>query len=118
MPQSLAAARTSLQARIDSLRASGRVRLDEEEAKALAQALKGIEGEVWLFGSRVEPERRGGDIDVLVLSDAPSFETSQKITIDFFSRCEERIDAVVLDPARLDPAQLEFVTRLKRVRLS
>lgn len=111
-------ARTPLQARIDALCASGRVRLDEEEAVALAQALEGVEGEIWLFGSRVEPERRGGDIDVLVLSEAPPFETSQRITTGFFARCEERIDAVVLDPARLDPAQADFLARLKRIRLS
>ncbi|MDP1607259.1 MAG: nucleotidyltransferase domain-containing protein [Rhodocyclaceae bacterium] len=103
---------------LDSLRQSGAIRLDAEESAALAEALQGIPGEVWLFGSRVDQARRGGDVDVLLLTDQPAFETSQTVATRFFSRCEERIDVVVFDPARLNVEQQEFLNRIKRVRLA
>jgi len=34
---------------------------------------------------RVEAGRRGGDIDVLILTREPTFETSQKVAMRFFS---------------------------------
>lgn len=103
---------------LDVLRQTGAIRLDAEEAAALAAALQGIPGEAWLFGSRVEPLRRGGDVDVLLLTDQPAFETSQTVATRFFSRCEERIDVIVFDPARLNVEQREFLKHIKRVRLA
>ncbi len=105
-----------LRSRIAALRSQG-ARLDDEESAALAQALDGVPGEAWLFGSRVEAERRGGDIDVLILTGSPAFETARQVSTRFFSRCEEKIDVVVLDPEHLDPEQAEFLRGLKRVRL-
>lgn len=94
-------------------------RLDAEEAAALSEALRGIPGEVWLFGSRADPARRGGDIDLLVLTDQPAFDVSRAVATRFFSRCEERIDVIVMDPARLTPEQSDFLARIgRKVRLS
>src|ERR1035438_6593458 len=92
-------------------------RLDTEEAAALAAALADVPGEAWLFGSRLDPARRGGDIDVLVLTEAPAFETSQRIATRFFSRCEEKIDVVVMNPLRLSAEQADFLARINRVRI-
>ena len=94
------------------------LRLDEEEIAALTAALEGAPGEAWLFGSRVDPARRGGDIDLLLLTDRPAFETSQQVATRFFARCEERIDVVVLDPARLSAEQEDFLSRIDKVRLA
>lgn len=94
--------------------ASGTVRLDAEEAAALA----GIPGEAWLFGSRLDPARRGGDVDVLVLTDAPAFETSQRIATRFFSRCEEKIDVVVMNPDRLTADQAAFLAGIRKTRIA
>lgn len=94
------------------------VRLDSEEAAALSEAVSDIPGEIWLFGSRTDLSRRGGDIDVLVLTDRPAFETSRAIATRFFSRCEEKIDVLVLDPARLSPEQGDFLARISRVRIA
>ena len=94
------------------------VRLDAEEVAALTEALRDVQGEVWLFGSRTEPSRRGGDIDILVLTDQPAFETSRAIATRFFSRCEEKIDVVVLDPAHLTPEQKDFLARIGKVRIA
>lgn len=107
-----------LAARLETLRRSRQVRLDDEESAALAYALSAAPpGEIALFGSRVEPARRGGDIDVLLLTDAPSFETSQTIATRFFSRCEEKIDVVVINPDTATPEQRDFLARIRRVPL-
>ncbi len=103
---------------LERLRGAGKVRLDADESAALAYALSAAPpGEIALFGSRVEPNRRGGDIDVLVLTDAPAFETSQALAVRFFSPCEEKIDVVVINPNTLTPEQQDFLDRLTRVRL-
>jgi hypothetical protein len=95
------------------------VRLDSEEALALSEAVSDIPGEIWLFGSRTElSSRRGGVIDILVLTDQPAFETSRTIATRFFSRCEEKIDVVVLDPTHLSPEQTDFLARIGRVRIA
>ncbi|TAN42026.1 MAG: nucleotidyltransferase domain-containing protein [Nitrospirae bacterium] len=75
------------------------MRLDEQEKEALRFALKDFSGEVYLFGSRVDAEQRGGDIDILLVPSrkANSLKLSMEIQTRFFSKCEERIDVVVYD---------------------
>ncbi len=73
------------------------MRLDTSEREALRFALKGFEGEVYLFGSRLDDAKRGGDIDILLIPQraVKSLKLSLKIQTRFFSRCEERIDVLV-----------------------
>jgi hypothetical protein len=62
--------------------------------------------------------RRGGDIDLLILSTGPRLETARRVSTRFFSRCEERIDVVVLDPENLSPAEEAFLRSLSRVKIA
>lgn len=71
------------------------MRLDETEAMALRSALKDVEDSVYLFGSRTDDSKRGGDIDILIFSDKDPYELSRKISVDFFMECEEKLDVVV-----------------------
>jgi predicted nucleotidyltransferase len=104
---------------LQQLREARLVRLDDVEAEALAEALDGIAAHtVELFGSRTDPAGRGGDIDVLIMSDAPRFETARQVSSRFFSKCEERIDVVLLDPDNLTPAEAAFLQSLRRVRIA
>lgn len=106
---------TSLQ----TLRAKGLVRLDDAEAAALAAAIDGVPADaVELFGSRTDPVKKGGDIDLLVLTAASRFETARRVSCRFFMHCEERIDVVVLNPERLTAADEAFVRSLRRVRIT
>lgn len=75
------------------------MRLDKEEKTALKFALKGFKGEVYLFGSRVDHKRRGGDIDLLLIpkKKTNALKLSLKIQARFFSLCEEKIDVIVYD---------------------
>jgi hypothetical protein len=101
------------------LRDSGAVRLDAQEAEALAAALDGIPADALdIFGSRVEPGSRGGDIDILLFTAAGPLETARHVSIRFFSCCEEKLDVVVIDERRMTPAQKAFVDSVRRVRIT
>lgn len=75
------------------------MRLDEKERKALKFALKGFNGEVYIFGSRIKEGKNGGDIDLLLVPEkvVNSIKLSLEIQRKFFSQCEEDIDVVVYD---------------------
>ena len=95
------------------------VRLDAEEVQALRAALQCAgTSEAYLFGSRTDPHRRGGDIDVLVFSKAPPFGLSRRIATQFFMRCEEEIDVVVMNPEDLTSEQQAFLNTLQAVPFS
>lgn len=113
--QSAAACERSL----SRLRRAGRVRLDDAEAAAVAAAIDGVAASsIELFGSRTDPMRRGGDIDLLILSTGPRLETARRVSTRFFSRCEERIDVVVLDPENLSAAEEAFLRSLSKVKIA
>jgi predicted nucleotidyltransferase len=58
-----------------------------------------------LFGSRTDDRARGGDIDVLVISDRISFDDEWKIRRDIFDRIGwQKLDLVVRRPDQLSDA--------------
>ena len=93
------------------------MRLDAEQTSALEYALDLITDEVYLFGSRLDSAKKGGDIDLLVFSKQDSFQLSQQITLRFFEKCEEKIDVVVMDPSRLTEEQQAFLNLIEKQRL-
>ena len=93
------------------------MRLDAEQTSALEYALNLVTDEVYLFGSRLDSSRKGGDIDLLVFSKQDSFQLSQQITLRFFEKCEEKIDVVVMDPSRLTDEQQAFLNLIEKQRL-
>jgi predicted nucleotidyltransferase len=63
----------------------------------------GPEAEVRLFGSRIDDEARGGDIDLLVVSEQPVEDKARK-SLALVARLQMRlgdqpIDVLVIDPA-------------------
>ena len=93
------------------------MRLDAEQTSALEYALNLVTDEVYLFGSRLDPAKKGGDIDLPVFSKQDSFQLSQQITLRFFEKCEEKIDVVVMDPSRLTEEQQAFLNLIEKQRL-
>jgi len=73
------------------------MRLDKHEKKALKHALKDFRGEIYLFGSRTDNSKRGGDIDILLIPQKRGrpLKMSLEIQKNFFTYCEENIDVVI-----------------------
>ena len=96
------------------------MRLDTVQKTALKAALKNLHGndQAFLYGSRVDDSKHGGDIDVLIYSQQASFPLSRKITRDFFKLCEEKIDVLVLNPEIMTQEQNLFVQSINKQRLT
>ena len=74
------------------------MRLDEAERQAILGAIgtQDPQADVFLFGSRVDDARRGGDIDLLVLSQRIDLMAKLDILGDLHRRLgERRIDLLV-----------------------
>ena len=93
------------------------MRLDPQEKAALENAIRNVDGEVFLFGSRVEDDKKGGDIDILIFSPQNPFKLSQKVSVDFFKLCEEKIDVVVMNPVNLNEEQRAFLKVLNKKKI-
>lgn len=95
------------------------MRLDAAQKNALKTALRHLQAndQAFLFGSRVDDSKRGGDIDLLVFSEQDAFELSRKMTRDFFKHCEEKIDVIVVDPKRMSKEQALFVQSIDKQAL-
>ncbi len=81
------------------------MRLADWEVREIKEAAKLVFGEnvrVILFGSRVYDDKKGGDIDLYVITDTPSMEKEGKFWIELQKRLgEQKIDIVLSeDPNR------------------
>ena len=82
-------------------RTSSEIRLPNEVVKAIKALLKKHFGEnvkAWIFGSRVDPTARGGDIDIYV--EVYPYENSLSKKLDFLVELEkiigeQKVDLVV-----------------------
>jgi predicted nucleotidyltransferase len=93
------------------------VRLDDCERRALHLALKDVEDEVYIHGSRLELTKRGGDIDLLIFSKRKKLDLSRRVSRQFFLECEEKIDVLVLDKENLTEEQQAFISTLNLLRI-
>lgn len=73
------------------------MRLSRIEANALTNSLAGFKGEVYLFGSRADKAKKGGDIDLLLkpYAKTDALSLSLKVKAAFFTLCEEDLDVIV-----------------------
>ena len=99
---------------LECLFLEGFMRLDSEEKKALYKALEGIDGEVFLFGSRVDDSKKGGDIDILIFSEENAYQLSQNVSVRFFMECESKLDVVVMNPKKLTSEQKAFLNVIQK----
>jgi predicted nucleotidyltransferase len=100
------------------------VRLSERQRTALFAALEeaGLPPgtEVYLFGSRANPDATGGDVDLLIVGDniRDPFSTERRLRRAYQRRLDERLDVVVFDKANPDPDKVHFVRTLQTERIA
>lgn len=89
------------------------MRLSEVELAALRGALQGVQWEhVWLFGSRVDDKRRGGDIDILLHTVRPAFSVAHEVSSRYAAAVDGKLDVLALDPHTMTAEQKAFVATL------
>lgn len=99
------------------------MRLSEEEVAIIRQSAESVFGDqaqVWLFGSRVDDSRRGGDIDLLIRPAPGVSENLLRGKIRFLGMLERalgerRIDVIIQH--RANPRPIERIALETGVRL-
>jgi predicted nucleotidyltransferase len=74
------------------------LRLAKFEIDAIKQSVHGLDpkAKIFLFGSRADDTKKGGDIDLLILSSSISSSDKIKIKAALFKRLEEqKIDITI-----------------------
>lgn len=91
------------------------MRLLEQEQSALNAALRDVDGRAFLFGSRTDDSRKGGDIDLLVYAQTDSpYRLSQEIAVRFRMECDEKIDVLVVDPQHIPDSLVPFLDSVRQ----
>jgi len=75
------------------------MRLSQEQIKVLKDKLKTISStaKLYLFGSRVDDTKRGGDIDLLVVSKEMTKKDLRHLRVEFFKHFGEQKIDIILD---------------------
>jgi predicted nucleotidyltransferase len=74
------------------------MRLSEQEISAIKETVAELDADarVVLFGSRADDAKRGGDIDLLIMSQKLGFKEKRKIRLELFKKLgEQKIDVIV-----------------------
>lgn len=74
------------------------IRLTPKEIEIISEAVYGFDKNagIILYGSRTDESKKGGDIDLLVLSDKISYESRRKIKVELINKLGDRkIDLIV-----------------------
>lgn len=75
------------------------MRLQKEEVILLKKTLASLssKAQLYLFGSRVDDAKRGGDIDLLIISDELTKKDLRLLRVDFFKHFGEQKLDIILD---------------------
>lgn len=93
------------------------MRFDKNERMALRYSLADFNGDIYLFGSRLDDAKRGGDIDILLLPKEKrnALKLSLEIQTKFFSKCEQKIDIIIYND---QPFCKEIIKNAKRLDIT
>ena len=75
------------------------MRLSNEEIELLKRKLYSLsnEAKLYLFGSRIDDSKRGGDIDLLVVSSKLTKRDMRVLRVEFFKHFGEQKLDIILD---------------------
>ena len=84
------------------------MRLSAAESAAIREQILALDpgASIYLYGSRTDPNARGGDIDLLVISDKLSFHDKISLLVAIKDRIgDQRIDLMIkgVEHAKADP---------------
>lgn len=94
-------------------------RLDDEQQSALRNAFSFLQDveEAYLFGSRVDLNKKGGDVDILIFSERNYHDLSLLLTMKYQDICDERIDVVVMNPNKLNKDNIFLLNVITKKRI-
>ncbi|KAF3983336.1 MAG: nucleotidyltransferase domain-containing protein [Methylococcales symbiont of Hymedesmia sp. n. MRB-2018] len=93
------------------------MRLYQDEKTALEQSLLGVDDEVYLFGSRADDAKKGGDIDILIFSKKNAGKLAESISMKFLMLLDSKLDVIVFDKDNMTIEQTAFVNTLNLIKL-
>jgi len=81
------------------------VRLNKLEIDAIKQSVQTFDphAKIYLFGSRADMNKKGGDIDLLILSQTLNYEDKLRIKVRLFDLIEEQKVDIVIAKDTVDP---------------
>lgn len=86
---------------------TAKVRLSKEEVETIKSIVKKYDpaAEILIFGSRTDLTKRGGDIDMLIVSDKIDYRIRRKIRVDLqLALGDRKVDLIITD----NPEKNEF----------
>lgn len=99
------------------------MRLSELEKRAILKAFceikeaSGLEGSLYLFGSRTNDKKRGGDIDLLWLGKEDQVKKMRQLKFDFIAKIQMYLDVQKIDLTTLieeEKEKNEFYQSIKK----
>ncbi len=87
------------------------MRLSHDEVLLLKSSLEKLstEASLYLFGSRVDDGKKGGDIDLLVVSKKLEKKDLRKLRLDFYEKFGEQKIDIILDNGNFEDPFVKLV---------
>ncbi len=81
------------------------MRINNHDKKAIKECINSLDkgAEVYLFGSRTVDVARGGDIDLLIISEKLSYDDTIIIRKNLYEKLEEQKIHIIIAQSMTDP---------------
>ena len=92
------------------------MRLEKKEREAITSSIQSLDSnaEIYLFGSRTDLTKKGGDIDILVISQFLTSDDKIAILAQIFETLEEqKIDLIIVSDTSSPFVRLALKTGIK-----
>ncbi|OAI07552.1 nucleotidyltransferase domain-containing protein [Methylomonas methanica] len=88
------------------------MRLTQEQINTLKFSLAQIDtsAKIYLFGSRLDDSKKGGDIDLLITSSKVSKSDVRKLRMDFYQNFGEQKMDILIDDGKMNSP---FLTKVR-----